>query len=277
MKAAMKLATLHVRFYKAFNFDYLRKFDGKSEALPWERLDAGPWYPFVNVPIEDGITTVVGANESGKSQVLDAIEIALGTKDPSRTDFCRYSRFFLVDDIKRLPDFGATFTNLSEDEVDVVRKALGRNVEDGTIEAFTLIRGGNGRNIAYVQDGNEWRNYTLKAPGLKSINGVVPKPFRLKPNIPLPNAVPLAFLSQDGQDKKAIGSVASRKRRMAMISGLSKLPAKATESESVLAEHIGKLMAVFAPPAVLADDDKDALDKYQLADDLLIKIAGHRP
>lgn len=59
-----------------------------------------------------------------------------------------------------------------------------------------------------------------------------------------------------------------------MVAGLSKLPAKATESESTLAEHMSKLMAVFAPPVVAAEDDKDALDKYQLADDLLTRIAG---
>jgi len=270
----VKLITLHVRFYKAFNFDYLRKFHRGTEQLPWEELADGPWYPFVNVPIEEAITTVVGANEAGKSQVLDAIEMALGTKTPKRTDFCRYSRFFLVDDIKRLPDFGGTFSDLTDAESTELRKATGRTADEAPIKAFTLIRGGNGRNTVYLRDGNDWSTYVLKAAELKIINAVVPKPFRLKPNIPLPNAVPLTFLSQDGQGKKSIGSIASRKKRMTMLAALSKLPPKATESESSLSENLSKVLAVFAPPPVAEVDDKDALDKYQLADDLLIKIAG---
>lgn len=61
---------------------------------------------------------------------------------------------------------------------------------------------------------------------------------------------------------------------MALLAGLSKLPPKAVESESAISENLAKVLALFTPPPVADEDDKDALDKYQLADDLLIKIAS---
>lgn len=72
----MKLKSLLVRFYKSFNYDYKRKIDPKAIRKPWE-LASGQFYPYVEIPIDNKITTVVGANESGKSHLLSAIEKAL--------------------------------------------------------------------------------------------------------------------------------------------------------------------------------------------------------
>ncbi len=70
----MFLKHVFIRFYKSFNFDYLRKFDvNVSRREPWEAVD-DLWYPFVRIPIDEKITTIVGANESGKSHSLTAIE-----------------------------------------------------------------------------------------------------------------------------------------------------------------------------------------------------------
>ncbi len=85
-----ELSTLHVRFYKAFNYDYLRRNDDRVTPKPWE-MTGDLWYPHVNVDIEEGITTVVGSNESGKSQMLAAIKCALTGTGIERGDFCRYS------------------------------------------------------------------------------------------------------------------------------------------------------------------------------------------
>jgi len=69
----MRLTKVFVRFYKSFNYDYERKFSRSSEPDPWEMIDDA-WFPFVAVDLESSITTVVGANEAGKSHLLDAIE-----------------------------------------------------------------------------------------------------------------------------------------------------------------------------------------------------------
>ena len=102
----MLLKTVFVRFYKSFNFDYLRKFQIKAERQQWEMID-GMWYPYVRVPIDRKVTTIVGANESGKSQLLTALEKGITGRKIEREDFCRYSRFFTVErDKMKWPDFG---------------------------------------------------------------------------------------------------------------------------------------------------------------------------
>ncbi|WP_433272680.1 AAA family ATPase [Actinosynnema sp. CS-041913] len=74
----MHISTVYIRFFRSFNFDYLRKAHIDFAPDPWDALGTeGLQYPFVRVPLEDGVTTVVGANESGKSQLLSAVKHAL--------------------------------------------------------------------------------------------------------------------------------------------------------------------------------------------------------
>ncbi|RUP00864.1 MAG: hypothetical protein EKK34_32145 [Mycobacterium sp.] len=62
------------------------------------------------------MTAVVGANESGKSQLLTAVTAALTGEPIARSDFCRYSELYSVrSDEIRLPEFGAVFRLESED------------------------------------------------------------------------------------------------------------------------------------------------------------------
>jgi hypothetical protein len=63
----VRIKTLYVRFYKSFNYDYLRKSHPDAQPDPWDLVAGGDlFYPFIRVPLERGITTVVGANESGR-------------------------------------------------------------------------------------------------------------------------------------------------------------------------------------------------------------------
>ena len=90
----MYLKNVYIRFYKSFNFDYLRKFNPRTtDRFPWENLDR-MWYPYVRIPIDEKITTVVGENESGKTHLLTAIEKGIRGQGIEREDFCRYSQFF---------------------------------------------------------------------------------------------------------------------------------------------------------------------------------------
>jgi hypothetical protein len=53
----MLLRAVYIRFYKSFNFDYLRKYDRKLETeRAWELLD-GFFYPYVRIPVDERITT----------------------------------------------------------------------------------------------------------------------------------------------------------------------------------------------------------------------------
>jgi energy-coupling factor transporter ATP-binding protein EcfA2 len=270
----MRLTTLHVRFFKAFNYDYLRKFHKGAEPLPWELMEDDSWYPFVNVSLEEDITTVVGANESGKSQVLDAIEIALGQRAVGRTDFCRYSRFFLIDRVKRLPDFGATFADLTEPEASEIAKLTGWSGDDVAVTGFTLIRDGKGRTTVYIRENGEWTAHKLAAAAVRRLDGLVPKVFRLQSQLPLPNAVPLTFLSQEGDEKKkAVASSTSRKQRRQIIDKLATMSPGLAETTKTVTENAQKFVDLFIDRAERATDPH-AVAKYQLADDLLVKITG---
>ena len=82
----MRLTKLYVRFYKSFNYDYERKFAQHSTPCEWEFID-GKWFPYVQIALEPSITTIVGANESGKSHLLDAVEKLITGKEIERGDF----------------------------------------------------------------------------------------------------------------------------------------------------------------------------------------------
>ncbi|HEX7308497.1 AAA family ATPase [Lentzea sp.] len=87
----MHISAVYIRFFRSFNYDYLRKTKQGFTPAPWDILDGDLKYPFVKVPLERGVTTVVGANESGKSQLLSAIKCALTGEGIELGDFCRYS------------------------------------------------------------------------------------------------------------------------------------------------------------------------------------------
>ena len=134
----MRLTKVYVRFFKSFNYDYERKFARTTKSDPWEDID-GAWYPFVRIDLEPSITTIVGANESGKSHLLDAIEKLITGSKIDRSEFCRYSRFFSVQQgERRSPDFGGEFELVNEADVDLAKKYLQIDVPVG--ERFHFFR-----------------------------------------------------------------------------------------------------------------------------------------
>lgn len=82
----MQLQSIYVRFYRSLNYDFIRSSDGRYEPDPWDPTPRGN-YPFVRIKLRPGITTVVGGNESGKTQILRAISAALTGAGYERSDF----------------------------------------------------------------------------------------------------------------------------------------------------------------------------------------------
>src|SRR4051812_31373001 len=118
----MRLSRVYVRFFKSFNFDYERRAKEGATRHAWEELPEG-WYPFVRLDVDPHVTAIVGANESGKSHLLDAVEDVLGEKDVTRSDFCRHSQLYSVEANEvRLPDLGALFTVTMAEEVDALQE-----------------------------------------------------------------------------------------------------------------------------------------------------------
>lgn len=101
----MKITKVLLRWYKSFNVNYLGYEDRRDGIVPrpWnffvgrDNEQAPVEYPFIEIELEEDITTIVGANESGKSHLLSAIHKVLVGMDPNssdsfrKTDICHYA------------------------------------------------------------------------------------------------------------------------------------------------------------------------------------------
>jgi predicted ATPase len=187
----MQLETLFVRFYKAFNYDYELREDYRAKRIDWQFIEE-VWYPFVSVRVEPDITAVVGANESGKSQLLLAVEFLLTGETPARSAFCRYSPLYSVEaDQRRDPDFGGRFKATSEED-----RAFVALMEEG-VESFDFYRPGDGADPYIVVDADSSPR-ALSTQELAQLQGLLPLPFKIDTKVALPDAIPYSALTGDG-------------------------------------------------------------------------------
>lgn len=258
----MLIKTLYVRFYKSFNYDYLRKSDFNAVPDPWDEMRDGLFYPFVRIPMERGITPVVGANESGKSQLLAAVKCLLTGEGIKRRDFCRYSTFFAVDKEMSFPEFGAEFNNLSDTEITSVGQAAGL-AGDVALESFWFFRF-NGRCVLYVRDDSKWVELELGAKAMGQIR--FPTFFKIDAHTPLPESVPLDYLTSTKSKKTRTRR--NWLNRQQFVRDNSDL----FESVEKVPGNAGKIAAAFGADGI--DEDEEMLLGMKLAEDLLVRVAG---
>lgn len=286
----MRLKSVFVRFYKSFNFDYLRKFHPKAEASPWEMID-GMWYPYVQIPIDPLITTVVGANESGKSHLLSAIEKGLLGQDIERDDFCRYSQFFTVETGKRRwPDFGFEWDALSQTEQNQVRELCGLT-ENRTIESFQFFRTQRNKITIYLHAGKKSKkneSYELDEAATKKLEKLLPRAFRIDAKVALPDSVSIQDLAGRDDDtieaddfaqlrrwerNSAIETVRSVARHRQLFSDVPTIQNSAQQIHSALSP--------LWPVVQKISSNETAAQKrqaeFKLARDLLCKVAKVDP
>ena len=183
----MRLKTVFIRFYKSFNFDYLLQIQNSDngERKPWDDID-GNFYPYVRIPIEPKVTTVVGANESGKSHLLSAIKKGITGKNILHEDFCRYSHFFTVTkDEVRFPDLGYEFVGLSDKEKQQVREVASIQAEEASLEQFFIFRTNQNSLTIYLPGETQGRKINA------SNVDFLPRILDIKANIALPDSVPI--------------------------------------------------------------------------------------
>ena len=261
----MKLKTLYVRFFRSFNYDYLRKSDLRAEPDPWDLVGEDGealFYPFVRIPMERDITTVVGANESGKSQLLGAIERLLTGRRIESEDFCRYSDLFVVDKEMSLPEFGGEFSDLSEAEGQWVRK-VGKVPDEQTVESFCFFRF-EGRVAVFVKVASGWSEAKVATGEIKKLT--LPSVLPLYAHIPLPDSVPLAFLIDRENAPEQ-----TRKQHLNALGVVTKNWKKLTQAAG-LEEAKAEIVAAFSQGA--EDVDADYVASLELAEKLLVQVAG---
>jgi predicted ATPase len=236
----MKLSRVYARFYKSFNFDHIRKASGKAPSAPWETFE-GHWFPFVEVPIEPDITAVVGANESGKSHLLSAIEKAVTGLGISTKDVCRYSEMFQVARDRRYwPHVGVEWREVSPQDAQVIGRAVNG---PEAFDHFTMFRYTPDKLDLWLPVDGGVRKFEPDEAGVRAIEALLPKPFRIDPNVALPGSVPLSWLSAPDQ---GVNIRTSRRERALLLDKMVDLTSYISDANSIT-QHAGALFNLLHP------------------------------
>ncbi len=240
----MRIREVLIRWYKSFNYDYELKANPSATRKDWQVTSDG-WLPHVRISLEHDITAVVGANESGKSHLLDAINIVLTGKEHSQNDFCRYSTLFSVERGQRLfPEVGAVFALTADDtqKLTALKIPLRANGD-------LLILRPQPNTVDVLND--EDARIALDDDQRVSLERLLPHAYQLKTQVDLPDSVSIAALAQTAE------LLASRKKRFELftfltgIGSAADIPAKAAalfamltaaEAAETEQEKLGRLL-----------------------------------
>ena len=265
----MILRSAYVRFYRAFNYDYLRKRHPEAEPNPWDKMEDGTFYPYICLDVDSKLTAVVGANESGKSQLLQAIECALGRDHPTPADFCRYSTHFTVAEAMKLPHFGLHFKNVTSEEADVL-SSISRGEEDSDFSSFRLFRT-SPENVTLYADGNKF-----EVTDSEALADLLPSVFRIDADRAIPNSVPISFLVAGGKNDYDPGP--SRAARWNIVTPVvehaSDILSNLNDPEKIAATFQSIFRNTQAPSGFRLSDNKSHRSQLNLAFDLLVTVGG---
>jgi predicted ATPase len=268
----MRLSTIYVRFYRAFNFDYLRKHSASATPSPWD-IYQGLFYPYVKVDLDGEVTSVVGANESGKSQLLDAVEFALCAKNPDPRDFCRYSQFFTVHSGLRVPHFGLRLSNLTPDERSSFAKwaAVDEPTDTDDVRIFR-----EDPNTLKVFIGAVTDPVHVKLG--KVLPTWLPRAFRIDPTRPIPDSVPIEYLAKGG---KAGDKVLSRRERWSLVDPLVRQFGAIKKAIAANPPNPASLAGLLPSDADLESKDERSAarrrEEFAVAQKLLVTVGGVDP
>ncbi|MGA6168571.1 ATP-binding protein [Amycolatopsis magusensis] len=245
----MQIRETWIRFYKSFNYDYELKAHPNSTKKDWQSTPDG-WLPHVRIPLEPDITAVVGANESGKSHLLDAINIVLTGNGLRQRDFCRYSSLFSVERDQRLyPEVGATF-ELAETDVDALTDANVPLLANGQL---LMLR--PEPTVIHVVNSEEKR-VPLNSEQRDVVEELLPHAFHLRTQVDLPDSVSIAALANKASP------LASRRKRVKLLASLMGLDT----AEAITAQAA----TLFT---ILSEIDAAENERQELGRLLLTKVA----
>lgn len=213
----MKATRVLLRWYKSFNISYQSQAPDRlsRQKHPWNSLHVGDKlnnvYPFIEISLENDITTIVGGNETGKSHLLGAIAKVISGRGIDsagfrQTDLCRYASFpDTIECSNRWPSIGVQFTSSTLDKSDI-RAAL-ESVElpdRADCSIITLIIGGaNPNEAAFLYVGDEEHPKKLSPSQLENLRKTLPAIQFINANSALPDNLTFAELSAGLEDNSA--------------------------------------------------------------------------
>ena len=215
----MKLSRVLLRWYKSFHLNYRGTTDkGETKPYrPWNKISP-PFardeeFPFIEIPIEDDITSIVGANESGKSHLLNAIsKVIQGTGIESNdkfklTDLCHYADV-RTRNVEAWPNIGLEFIISDGSELAGLGKAIGVEVPTYSQPAsFTLLLAPDSDNSkpARVFIEPKETQYSLDETQLKAVRRLLPSVQFIDSKVQLSSEIPLTRLLAAYGDKEFEG------------------------------------------------------------------------
>lgn len=198
----------YLRWYKSFNTATTDPIDSSSR--PWDTFDEEQ-HRFVEVPLSPRVCTIVGANETGKSHLLGAIEkvlsgvatTATGEAAPySSHDICRYSGMLTVaQDL--WPELGLEFTYDDRTERDSSVSALGFGNKVAGLPGNSLrviVRGGSDEQYATLYSAEDQLIGTLARDAWHENAKSLPACYFVRSNLAFSNFIHIDQLI--GQYKK---------------------------------------------------------------------------
>jgi predicted ATPase len=265
----MRIGTVYVRFYRAFNYDFLAKHR-RSKPEPWDLVEPDLYYPFIDVELDEAVTCVVGANESGKSQLLTALEMALSGEGIEAADFCRYSAFFAVDTALRTPQFGLELVSLSAEERAAVLAAVGGS-GPASFETLHVFRFEPGEVVVYLD-----RSEAIVPADPAALMSLMPRTFRIDPEVPIPNSLPIAYLAGGGSTASP-----ERHERWALLDPIVERSDEllgALGTPDKLTKLVTAALGGVAAGSAMSDRERHAHDlQLRLGYDLLVTVGGVHP
>ncbi|MEM9369249.1 MAG: hypothetical protein AAGD07_24980 [Planctomycetota bacterium] len=240
----MKIRTVLLRWYKSFHLNYREEIAGaeKRAYRPWNSVTPSHLsdceFPFIEIPIESDISTVVGGNESGKSHLLNAINkvingVGIVDDEPfSQTDLCHYSGIRGVN-INAWPNIGLTLELENESERQSLRDAVpavASSVTEAT-ERFTIILVPDGKQAAvlFVHSSTEPTN--LDENDLQAVRAILPETQFIDSKSTLRGELPLAELIRGYDSKFEAKGIRDRKSIEQAVAAMTGLTAPATQQQ----------------------------------------------
>lgn len=269
----MKLQKVLLRWYKSFHLNYRQATDrGENEAYrPWNQLQpsyAGESeFPFIEIPIETDITTIVGGNESGKSHLLNAINKVIrgsgiqGNGAFARTDLCHYAGVRKIN-VQAWPNIGLQFLVETSEQIAKLRKAVGSDAGTNTLEktTFTIILAPDDESfgVAYFEPNPD--PIILDKAKVDAVRACLPRTQFINSSALLPSEIPLADLIRGYDPEFATNGLKDRESVETAAGLIAGLNAPATNQD--LATFAAQLNQVKSQLKTLAvtQPSKDSLE-----------------
>lgn len=271
----MKLKTAYARFYKSFNFDHARKLDERVERQPWEMF-RDRFYPYVTVELDPRITTVVGANESGKSHLLGVIQKAITGEEISPRDLCRYSPFSGVAKGQRCwPHVGVGWDKVTPDEAADIAGILDK--PGLAFDRFLMFREQPDRLSVWTPEtGGAFAGHTLTAAQTTALEGLLPQPFVINSQVALPNSVPFSFLEHGSEALTATYSRSMIEKLIGALSSVEPILKGGASAVQQNADAVVSALGELSQP-LSAHLNKDELKSLELGRSLLLTLGDIDP